>query len=1082
MKLFNNVTDIVKDDMEKTITKGSKVSVAAACFSLYAFDALKKQLESIESLRFVFMSPTFLQEKSVKEKREFFIPRLNREQSLYGTEFELHLRNKLKQKAIARECAAWIRKKVQFKSYTSGGEVSGYMVVDDAQGAEASVYLPLHGFTTADLGCERGGGRNSFVNKLDTPVAKEYLKQFDAVWANRSGELQDVTDIIVEHIENAYNENAPEFIYFVTLYNIFKEFLENVSEDELPNEATGFKESKIWQMLYNFQRDAVLAIINKLEQYNGCILADSVGLGKTFSALAVVKYYQERGKSILVLCPKKLAENWNTYRDNYVNNPLAADRFNYTVLFHTDLSRDKGCSNGVDLARINWKNYDLVVIDESHNFRNGDMSAHNGKENRYTRLMNRVMKAGIKTKVLMLSATPVNNRFYDLKNQLALAYEGDSSAWDEKLETRSKLEVIFRQAQKAYNEWCELQPQERTTAALLRSLNFDFFKVLDAVTIARSRKHIQKYYDMEGIGSFPERLKPISLRPCLTKLDKAIAYNEIFQQLMSLKLEIYTPSAFIYPSMVDKYEAMAESRGFNLIRGREQGLQRLMGINLLKRLESSVHSFRLTLERIHKSITATLGQIEWYEQNQGFASQVTEEDVDYDLDLEDAESDIFSVGKKFKIELKDMDYITWRESLESDRETLELLISMIKDIRPEHDEKLQELKQLLAEKQKNPINPGNRKVLIFTAFADTAEYLYQQIAPFMEKEFGRDTALITGSGSIKSTRKDVPCDFNYVLTCFSPLSKDRASLLPDSQADIDVLIATDCISEGQNLQDCDYLVNYDIHWNPVRIIQRFGRIDRIGSRNSCIQLVNFWPDISLDDYLQLKSRVETRMKISVMTSTGDDDPINADEKGDLEYRRRQLQRLQEEVVDIEEMSEGISIMDLGLNEYRLDIMEYLKEHEEIKQMPLGLHAVVPATEELPPGTIFVLKNINDSVNEGNQNQLHPYYMVYISEGGKVVCDYLQPKKLLDAMRLLCRGKKEPLSELCKSFNEATADGANMAEQSALLSDAINSIMDTKEESDIDSLFREGGTTALLSEIKGIDDFELVSFLSVREVE
>lgn len=1082
MQLFNNVTDIVKDDMEKTITKGSKVSVAAACFSLYAFDALKKQLESIESLRFVFMSPTFLQEKSVKEKREFFIPRLNREQSLYGTEFELHLRNKLKQKAIARECAAWIRKKVQFKSYISGGEVSGYMVVDDAQGEDASVYLPLHGFTTADLGCERGGGRNSFVNKLDTPVAKEYLKQFDAVWANRSGELQDVTDIIVEHIENAYNENAPEFIYFVTLYNIFKEFLENVSEDELPNEATGFKESKIWQMLYNFQRDAVLAIINKLEQYNGCILADSVGLGKTFSALAVMKYYQERGKSILVLCPKKLAENWNTYRDNYVNNPLAADRFNYTVLFHTDLSRDKGSSNGVDLARINWKNYDLVVIDESHNFRNGDMSAHNGKENRYTRLMNRVMKAGIKTKVLMLSATPVNNRFYDLKNQLALAYEGDSSAWDEKLETRSKLEVIFRQAQKAYNEWCELQPQERTTAALLRSLNFDFFKVLDAVTIARSRKHIQKYYDMEGIGSFPERLKPISLRPCLTKLDKAIAYNEIFQQLMSLKLEIYTPSAFIYPSMVDKYEAMAESRGFNLIRGREQGLQRLMGINLLKRLESSVHSFRLTLERIHKSITATLGQIEWYEQNQGFASQVAEEDVDYDLDLEDAESDIFSVGKKFKIELKDMDYITWRESLESDRETLELLISMIKDIRPEHDEKLQELKQLLAEKQKNPINPGNRKVLIFTAFADTAEYLYQQIAPFMEKEFGRDTALITGSGGIKSTRKDVPCDFNYVLTCFSPLSKDRASLLPDSQADIDVLIATDCISEGQNLQDCDYLVNYDIHWNPVRIIQRFGRIDRIGSRNSCIQLVNFWPDISLDDYLQLKSRVETRMKISVMTSTGDDDPINADEKGDLEYRRRQLQRLQEEVVDIEEMSEGISIMDLGLNEYRLDIMEYLKEHEEIKQMPLGLHAVVPATEELPPGTIFVLKNINDSVNEGNQNQLHPYYMVYISEGGKVVCDYLQPKKLLDAMRLLCRGKKEPLSELCKSFNEATADGANMAEQSALLSDAINSIMDTKEESDIDSLFREGGTTALLSEIKGIDDFELVSFLSVREVE
>lgn len=535
MQLFNNITDIVKDDMEKTIRKGSKISMAAACFSLYAFDALQKQLEAIDSLRFVFMSPTFLKERAAKEKREFFIPRLNREQSLYGTEFELHLRNKMKQKAIARECAAWIKEKVQFKSYTSGSDVSGYMVVDDGQSDEASVYLPLHGFTTADLGCERGDNRNSYVNKLDTPVAREYLKQFDAIWADRNGDLQDVTDIIVEHIANAYNENSPEFIYFVTLYNIFKDFLENVSEDELPNEATGFKESKIWHMLYNFQRDAVLAIINKLEQYNGCILADSVGLGKTFSALAVMKYYQERGKSILVLCPKKLAENWNTYRDNYVNNPLATDRFNYTVLFHTDLSRDKGISNGVDLARINWKNYDLVVIDESHNFRNGEMNVHNGKENRYLRLMNRVMKAGIKTKVLMLSATPVNNRFYDLKNQLALAYEGDSSAWDEKLETRSKLEVIFRQAQKAYNEWCDLPPEERTTAALLRRLNFDFFKVLDSVTIARSRKHIQKYYDMEGIGSFPERLKPVSVRPCLTKLNTAISKAEFVSSSASGK-------------------------------------------------------------------------------------------------------------------------------------------------------------------------------------------------------------------------------------------------------------------------------------------------------------------------------------------------------------------------------------------------------------------------------------------------------------------------------------------------------------------------------------------------------------------
>lgn len=905
---------------------------------------------------------------------------------------------------------------------------------------------------------------------------------FNSNWNDASGAVQDVTDILIEHISHAYNENAPEFLYFVILYNLFKDYLENVSEDDLPNEAYGFKSSKIWNLLFQFQKDAVLGIIQKLEQYNGCILADSVGLGKTYTALAVIKYYQQRNKSILVLCPKKLAENWNTYRDNYKNNPVAGDRLNYTVLFHTDLSREKGISNGINLARINWQNYDLVVIDESHNFRNGEASAHGDRENRYMKLMRKVMRGGVRTKVLMLSATPVNNKFSDLKNQLALAYEGDAAEFDEKLVTKTSIDQIFRQAQKAYNEWCELPLGERKTERLLRSLSFDFFKLLDSVTIARSRKHIQKYYDMDEIGRFPHRLRPISLRPRFTKKDAAITYQEISDELGALTLAVYAPSHFLLASRRAKYETLAEMQGKNIsVEGREEGIRKLMGVNLMKRLESSVHSFRMTLDRVKAAVDNALGQIAWFEANGQADFDVDDlpQAENEDFDIDDAEYDGF-VGQTFKISLRDMDVQSWKASLEKDQETLALLLSMVKDIGPDDDEKLQTLKRLLVDKMERPINPGNRKVLVFTAFADTAAYLYEELAPFVKAMCGIDTALITGTGGGKTTRKDVSSDFNEILTCFSPISKDRAALGLPNGTDIDLLIATDCISEGQNLQDCDYLVNYDIHWNPVRIIQRFGRIDRIGSRNRVIQLVNFWPDVDLDEYIHLKARVETRMKITVMTSTGDDDPINLDEHGDLAYRREQLRRLQDEVVDIEDMNEGISIMDLGLNEYRLAVMDYLKHHDELRDVPPGLHAVVPATDTLPPGIVFVLRNINDSVNADRQNQLHPYYMVYIGSDGEVICDYLQPKQLLDDLHELCYGRKEPVRALCDAFNGETDDGADMRGPSELLSDAINSIMDTKEESDIDSLFRAGGTTALLSEVKGIDDFELVAFVVVKE--
>lgn len=766
MKILDNINHTVREDLQDTMQKGSRVSIAAACFSIYAYQELKKQLEEIAELRFIFTSPTFVQENTPTERREFYIPKLTREKSLYGTEFEVRLRNELTQKALAKECADWVRRKVKFRSNVSGEQMPGFMTVGE------SSYMPISGFTTVDLGCERGNNAYYPVQRTEAfENGRYFLSLFDEIW-NDSSRLQDVTDIVLQSISTAYRENSPDFIYFFTLYNIFSEFLEDVSEDNLPNEATGFKQSKIWNMLYDFQRDAALAIIHKLEQYNGCILADSVGLGKTFTALAVIKYYENRNKSVLVLCPKKLAANWNIYKGNYVNNPLVEDRFRYDVLYHTDLSRSGGTSNGIDLAALNWGNFDLVVIDESHNFRNGSNTSTDEKENRYTKLMNRVIRSGVRTKVLMLSATPVNNRFVDLKNQLALAYEGDAGKINEKLNTSSPIDEIFRQAQKAFNTWSKLPVTERTTNALLAALDFDFFEVLDSVTIARSRRHIEKYYNISDVGTFPERLKPISVQPCLTSLDNAINYQQIYNVLDSLTLHIYTPTSFILSSRISKYiDPSQHGKGLTQA-GREEGIRRLMSINLLKRLKN-------------------------------------------------------------------------------------------------------------------------------------------------------------------------------------------------------------------------------------------------------------------------------------------------------------------EVVDLEEMSGGISIMDLGLNEFRLDLLDYMKKHDDVEHTPLGMHAIVASTPDAPPGVIFVLKNINNEINVDQQNRLHPFYMVYIGQDGSTVCDYLSPKELLDRLRLLCKGKTEPDQSLCQQFNQATDDGKNMSAYSELLSEAINSILDAKEESDIDSLFKMGGTTALLSSISGLDDFELICFLVVQ---
>ncbi len=1108
VKIINNINETLLGNLRTRIQEGSRVSIAAACFSMYAWSKLKKELSSVESVRFLFTAPAFLQEKADRQKREFYIPRLEREKSLSGTAFEIRLRNELAQSATARECADWIRKKVIFRSNATEQCLQGFVTVDSASepASEPSsesdesqaAYAPVQGFTTADLGCGQDGKSYTLINCLDGSFARQYMRLFDEMWNNTSM-MQDVTEAVIENITAVYAENAPEFIYFVTLWNVFSEFLDDITEDDLPNDATGFKQSKIWSLLYDFQKDAVLAIISKLEKYNGCILADSVGLGKTFTALAVIKYYENRNRSVLVLCPKKLAENWNTYKDNYVNNPVASDRLNYDVLFHTDLSRDGGKSNGLDLDRLNWGNYDLIVIDESHNFRNGYGTHVNTHENRYKRLMDKVIRSGVRTKVLMLSATPVNNRFADLKNQLALAYEGNSDILDQRLGTSKSLDDIFRQAQGAFTAWSKLDHASRTTDALLRKLDFDFFELLDSVTIARSRRHIEKYYDAAKIGTFPERLHPISLRPSLTDTGDAASYNNIYARLTSLSLCVYTPSGYIMPSSIAKYRDLSHNKGDSLTQvGREQGIRRLMRINLLKRLESSVNSFRLTIQRIAAFITGTIEAIDRFER-EGIQDIEMFDAQGADLDMDDENNDILSTGSSVQIALADMDWVTWREGLRQDEQILKDLEQEIAPVTPEHDSKLQELLRLLAHKVEHPVNPGNKKVLIFSAFSDTAAYLYDNVSAFMKEKFGLDSAVITGSIDGRTTIKGFKATLNNVLTCFSPVSKDREVLMPGSQDNIDILIATDCISEGQNLQDCDYLVNYDIHWNPVRIIQRFGRIDRIGSSNNAIQLVNFWPDLTLDDYINLKSRVETRMKITVMTSTGDDDPINLEEQGDLEYRKEQLRRLQEEVVNIEDMSDGISIMDLGLNEFRLDLLDYMKRNgsgkdqgsdngkgtgkltaKDMDLVPKGLHAVVPATEDLPKGIIFVLKNLNDSINIKNRNRIHPFYMVYMGSDGECVCDYLNPKKLLDSVRLLCRGKDRPIKELCSRFNRETRNGRSMSRVSKLLTRAIGSVTDLREKNDVMSLFSAGGTTALIDSVSGLNDFELICFLVVQD--
>ena len=1093
MELIDNINHLLGDDLKQTIKPGARLKIAASCFSMYAFEALKSELEKVEELNFIFTSPTFVAnevtDKIRKEHKEFHIPKMNRERSLYGSEFEIQLRNKLTQRAIAKECADWIRRKATFKSNRSKAPMQQFACVQ-ASGTDTA-YMPLDGFTAVDLGYQQGNAVSNLVNRMDEPpFATTYLSLFNQIW-NDPTKLEDVTTQICDHIASVYQENSPESIYFLMLYNIFNEFLDDIDEDVLPNDRTGYQETLIWNKLFNFQRDAATGIINKLETYNGCILADSVGLGKTFTALAVVKYYELRNRSVLVLCPKKLADNWLNYNRNLKTNIFARDRFNYDVLCHTDLSRTNGESFGTPLNRINWGNYDLVVIDESHNFRNND--AYKEKETRYQKLMNQVIRQGVKTKVLMLSATPVNNRFNDLRNQLALAYEGDSENLNKKLQTSKSVEDIFRNAQASFNAWAKLPIEKRTARAILDSLDFDFFELLDSVTIARSRKHIQTFYDTKDIGPFPERRKPLSFHSPLTQRADVMSFNEIFEQLSKLRLAVYAPISYILPSRLKKYEEMYDTQvaggksKFKQV-DRERSLQALMTTNLLKRLESSIEAFRLTLRSLRTTHTNTLTKINTFNQSGNTASvgdltdQLESLDADDDdLPVIDDSNEFENIGGKVKISLADMDLPSWECELNADMEIIDTLLASMDKITPADDAKLQHLKSLILSKIDAPINPGNKKILLFTAFADTADYLFANLSPDLLAIQHLHCAKVTGSTTPTSTLKK-SYDFQELLTLFSPRSKEKAIVLPNEPAEIDLLIGTDCISEGQNLQDCDYLINYDIHWNPVRIIQRFGRIDRIGSTNASIQLVNYWPDISLDEYINLKERVESRMMIADVTATGDDNVLSA-QANDVSYRKEQLRRLQDEVIELEDLKTGVSITDLGLNDFRMDLLNFVKANGELNSMPSGMHAVVTAKPEmgLHPGVIFTLRNLNQSVNVSQQNRLHPYYLVYINREGEVIHDHTEVKRLLDLVRSCCKGQAQPIPDACRLFNKETADGRKMQVYSDLLGKTIRSMIEVKEEKDLDSLFSGGKTTALVNTIAGLDDFELITFLVIQEV-
>ncbi|WP_418543179.1 helicase-related protein [Intestinibacter bartlettii] len=1069
-KQYGRVGDVLK----RNIKENSKLSITASYFTLYAFQELKEELSKIDSLRFIYTEPTFVKNdnKNIMKKIK------ENENKLFGVEEELKGRCTLNQSYIARELAKWLKKKVEIKTLKNT-KMNGALCHIDSGGKSVSI-TGATSLSGPSLGYINSKPMYLNIYTDDNELNSTLKSKFNEIW-NNEDLLKDVKKDILNKIKYLYKDNSPEFLYFITLYNIFKDFLEENDNKEVIKSRTGFKDTEVWNRLYNFQKDGVVGAINKIETYGGCIIADSVGLGKTFEALAIIKYYELRNCRVLVLAPKKLRDNWSVYRVNDKRNILAKDRFNYDLLNHTDLSRKGGMSGDIDLSFVNWGNYDLVVIDESHNFRNN--VAVNDRETRYEKLMNNIIKAGVKTKVLMLSATPVNNKLDDLKNQLAFITEDDDKALEKTAEIKSIMSTL-RNAQSAFNKWGDLEESEKTTERLLDMLNFDYFKLLDSLTIARSRKHIEKYYNINDIGKFPKRLKPENVKEDIDILDDFPSFKEINNQILKLNLSVYAPIKYVLPHKRDYYNKLYDTKakgGKVLFKqmDREQNIVFLMKTNFLKRLESSINSFTITLEKVLYNINSKIKKL----------SVINDDitlDID-DIDPFDTSIEQFTIGDKVKIKIKDIDKIKYKQDLEHDRDILLDLLSKSKKIDESRDKKLHELKNVITRKINNPINEDNKKIIIFTAFADTAKYLYKNISVWAKDNYNLNSALVTGSENPKTTIKMSRVDLNKVLINFSPISKEREKVMPEIKEEIDILIATDCISEGQNLQDCDYLINYDIHWNPVRIVQRFGRIDRLGSRNTCIKLVNFWPSMELDEYIHLEGRVKQKMTMLDISATGEEDVINENPQKmkDLEYRRKQLKQLQEEVIDLEEVNGNVSLTDFTLDDFRMDLINLQEKYDsEVENTPLGIYSIAKNNnksldDEIKPGVIYCLKRADSYKNESDKNPIYPYYMAYVKEDGEILYNYSNVKKILDIYKSLCIGNNKVLNDLVEQFNEETKNQKIMDKYKDLLTDVTNDILCKIEEQDTLNIFSLGDLSGMLDNNTNQEEFEIVSYLVIK---
>lgn len=1082
--LDNRNTGKVGDVLKEEIQDGARLSILAAHLSIYAYKELKEELDKVHNVRFLFTEPTFIADKKVKEeKREFLLNKKFREVSLAGNKYEIALKNELNQGIIAKEFAAWLKDKVEIKSIKDVKDRPQIMFKGIAiqNQSDESVIQGALDFDASGLGYAPSPAyvMNHFAK--DKITTQQFVGWFNQFWDNEEF-VEDIKTEVLDSVKTMYKENTPEFIYFVTLYNIFKEYLDGFDEDKIIKGKTGFKNTIVWNKLYKFQKDGVLGAIEKLERYNGCIIADSVGLGKTFEALAIIKYYELRNDRVLVLCPKKLRDNWTLYTQNDTRNILLDDRFRYDVLNHTDLSRISGLSGSIDLRTVNWSNYDLVVIDESHNFRNNQ--ARNDKETRYSRLMKEIIKNGVSTKVLLLSATPVNNKMNDIKNQIAFITEGNDNHFEN--EGIKSIESTLRKAQTIFNKWVKLPEKERSTQTFLEMINFDYFKLLDTITIARSRKHIEKYYNMNEIGKFPERLIPANIKADIDIMSEFEAISNINKKILRLNLAVYSPLKYVLPQKREiysnKYDIKVQNgKGVFKQIDREQSIVHLMRVNLLKRLESSVNSFTITLERLHYQVENMIDSLE-----KNINPEYEDISID-DLNNDEQLSDLL-VGKKVKVLISDVDTLRWKQDLLEDKEILEDLLTVAKNISVQRDAKLLKLKEVIAHKIENPINFDNKKVIIFTAFADTAKYLYENLNRWAYENYKVHSALITGSGGNKTNFPNIKADMSDILINFSPHSKERNKVFENIKGEIDILIATDCISEGQNLQDADFLINYDIHWNPVRIIQRFGRIDRLGSKNDKIQLVNFWPNIELDEYINLEARVSGRMILLDVSATGEENVIVYDENkkmNDLEYRKKQLKQLQKSVLDLEDVSGGISITDFSMNDFKMDLLGYMKKNSsKLEKSPMGMYAVTSLeasglNEEVRPGVIYCLKQINDKELSQEYNSLHPYYMIYVYEDGEIEYNYIHTKQILDFYKKLSNGKSEIEQDLVKIFNKETRYGRDMTKYTDMLDEAINNILGKQEEVSIQSIFSLGESSILDESNSSKEDFELISFLVIK---